>query len=253
MARELRAAFVRGLAFALVLELMLVAAILYFPSFEQNVSSLRAMAPLKALKQIVDELEQGGVFAYVAGQHFFKGCNTLGTAAAVLFGAPAVAGEAQRGTLEIWLARPVSRARLLGERFVLGALALVLPVLATSASIPWLLPLVDEQGELEPYLLAAVHQSAVLLALYGAAFLWSSASSHPQRIAFVLLFFTTFEFALYLIDQVTRYSLYRLSDIKDLVRIESQRSLDWWTVLPLLAFSAACFGLALVVFRRRVP
>jgi ABC-type transport system involved in multi-copper enzyme maturation permease subunit len=61
------------------------------------------------------------VFAYVTGQHFFKGCNTLGTAAAVLLAVGAVAGEAHRGTLEIWLARPLSRRRILSERWVQGA------------------------------------------------------------------------------------------------------------------------------------
>ena len=40
-----------------------------------------------------------GVSAYVTAQHFFKGCNTLGAACAILFAFGAIAGEAHRGTL----------------------------------------------------------------------------------------------------------------------------------------------------------
>ncbi len=109
MERTLRAYLVPALAYLLLLEAMLAAAILYWPNFEENVGALKLMAPIDMLKDMVDTLAQGGIEAYVTGQHFFKGCNTLGTASAALFAAGAVAGEVHRGTLEIWLARPFTR------------------------------------------------------------------------------------------------------------------------------------------------
>ena len=69
---ETRGAVWRGLFLTLVLELMLVPAILYWPNFEANVGKLKSLTPLPVLKQLVTSLEEGGVFAYVAGQHFFK-------------------------------------------------------------------------------------------------------------------------------------------------------------------------------------
>ena len=69
----------------IILELMLVAAILYWPNFEANVDNLRALAaPIPALSDLIDTIEDTGILGYIAGQHFFKGCNTLGAAAAVL-------------------------------------------------------------------------------------------------------------------------------------------------------------------------
>ena len=95
-------------------------------------------------KNLVGLLEVTGVEGYVIAQHFFKGCMVLGIPAAVLFSMGAVAGEVHRGSLEIWLARPLSRNRILVERWVQGALAVVIPVFATSLTIPWLLSFVDE-------------------------------------------------------------------------------------------------------------
>ena len=255
MARELRIALVRGLGFGIVLELMLAAAIFFFPNFREHIPALKAMAPLPMLRNLVGELEQGGAVAYVAGQHYFKGCNTLGTAAAVLMACGAVAGEAQRGTLEIWLARPVSRARLLAERYACGALGLVLPVFLTSASVPWLLVQagVDEQISQGFLFLASAHQAAFLLALYSLSFLLSTLGSNPTGIAFALLFASTFEFALYLVERLTHTSIFRLTDIDDFGRIYLRGELDASICVPLVLFSAACLLASYLAFRRRVP
>jgi ABC-type transport system involved in multi-copper enzyme maturation permease subunit len=250
---EARGALWRGLFLAVVLELMIVPAILYWPSFEANVGKLRSLTPLPVLKQLVSTLEEGGVFAYVAGQHFFKAANVLGAIAAVLFAMNAVAGEAQRGTLEILLARPVSRRRILTERYVQGALALSVPIFLTTLTIPWLLTFVNEPGSHPPYLLAAAHESIFLLAIYSLTFLWSCCSRRPLLIATGMLFLTILQFALYLVERATYWSLVRLADIEVLLKIQAQRELDLAIVLPLLGFSALCFALSLFAFSRRVP
>ncbi|TAJ11423.1 MAG: hypothetical protein EPO68_14475, partial [Planctomycetota bacterium] len=228
-------------------------AILFFPNFEGNIGALRAMAPLESLRSMVDQLEEGGIAAYVVGQHYFKGCNTLGTAAAVLFACGAVAGEAQRGTLEIWLARPVSRARLLVERFALGWLALFVPILASSLSVPWLLSRIDESMDVRPLVLCSVHETLLLGAFYAVAFAWSAVGRNPVRIAFVMLFLLTAEFATYLIMKVTHYSVFRLADIDDFMRLVDGAGLDPWICGSLAAVQLAALGFALWAFRRRLP
>lgn len=250
---ELRGALWRGLFLTLVLELMLVPAVLYWPQFEVNVGKLKSMTPLPVLKQLVGTLESGGVFAYVAGQHFFKGCNVLGAVAAVLFAMNAVAGEAHRGTLEIWLARPLSRARLLSERWLQGALALCLPVILTTLTIPPLLARIDIDARLAPYLWAALHQCLFLLCIYCATFLWSCAGRRPLLIAMGMLFLTILQFAIYLIEHVTHWSVIRLADIEVLMRIKARQGLEPRLALPLAGFSALCFALSHAAFRRRVP
>jgi ABC-type transport system involved in multi-copper enzyme maturation permease subunit len=253
MGREARFYALAGLAYFVVLEALLVGAILFWPDFEDNIESLRDMAPIERLRGIVDQIDAGGVAAYVTGQHFFKGCNTVGSLAAVVFAMGAVAGEAHRGTLEIWLARPVSRRRLLLERWVGGALATIVPVFVTTLTIPWLLTHVDAEVALGPLMLGAVQQSLLLLAIYSATFLWSCLASRLIPIAFGMLLFTVLQFAMYLIQGVTHWSLFRLTDIDVFARIGAAHALDPWLAGPLIAASAICVGLSLAVFARRAP
>jgi ABC-type transport system involved in multi-copper enzyme maturation permease subunit len=242
-----------GLAYFVVLELMLVAAILFWPDFEDNVDSLRDMAPVEALRGMLDQIEVGGVAAYVNGQHFFKGCNALGSLAAVIFAMGAVAGEAQRGTLEIWLARPISRRRLLIERWLGGAAATIVPVFATTLTVPGLIERVDAEIAFGPLMLGATHESLLLLAIYSVTFLWSCLSSRPVVIAFAMLLFVVAEFATYMIMVVTHASLFRLSDIEVFARIGATHALDWRICFPLAATSAILLVASLAVFERRTP
>jgi ABC-2 type transport system permease protein len=253
MSSQTRSIVLRGLAFSVVLEVLLVPAILFWPSFRDNVASLQLMMPFKAARELLDQFAQTGAAGYICGQQFFKACNTLGTAAAVFFAAGAVAGEAHRGTLELWLSRPISRRRILLERWLSGALALVLPVFLTTATIPWLATFVDEHLPLYPLLLCAAHQSALLLAIYSATFFFSTVGSNPLGIGFAMLLFSIFQFAIYLIEKVTHFSLFRLADIPRFVEICNRGVLNPRIVLPLLFASLVFVIASLSDFERRVP
>ncbi len=249
----MRSLLLYTLLYTIVMELMLVAAVLYWPDFEQNVDALRLLAPIKSVKDIVQEIEQEGVIPYITSQQFFKGGNTLGTAAAVLFAVGAVAGEAHRGTLELLLARPYSRLRILSERWLFGAVCCCLPVFLTSATIPWMGSWIDEDFDIVPLMLCSVHESLFLLAVYGAAFFCSTIGSNPTRIALVLLFVSTFQFAIYFIEVVTKWSLYRLADLKDFTKIYEDYALDWTVCGPLVAAIVLSFTASYLAFRRRLP
>ena len=248
-----RALLLRALAFAVVLETLLVPAILFWPNFRENLDSLRGMMPFKAARDMLDQFGQAGAAGYVCGQQFFKACNTLGTTAAVLLAAGAIAGEAHRGTLELWLSRPISRRQLLLERWAGGALAVVIPVFLTSSTIPWLLTFVDEKLSLGAMLLCAAHQSALLLAVYSVTFFFSTVGSNPLGIGFGMLLFSIFQFAIYLIEKVTHYSMFRLADIPRFISICETGRLDWMVVGPLVLTSALFVGASLIAFERRVP
>jgi len=245
-----------SLAYFVILEVMLVGAVLFWPSFSTNLPAIQLMASAySVVSDLVAAIDDKGARAYVIGQHFFKGCSTLGTAAAVLFAAPAVAGEAHRGTLELWLARPFSRTRLLFERYAAGAVALIVPVFLTTLTIPSLCAYVGE-AQPQPYgpwLLAAVHQALFLLAIYSTTFLVSSVGSHPTKIALAMLFLTTFEFSIYMIKVVTHWSLFRLCDLRKLLDVVERGALDVRVVGPLCAWSVFCIVAARTALLRRSP
>jgi len=118
MGRDARACLGRLLVLAFLLELMLVPAVLYWPIFEENVAFAKNLVPFLKGKDVLGMVEVTGFSGYVIAQHFMKGCLFGGVLGAVLFSMNAVAGEARRGTLEIWLARPLSRRRILLERWI---------------------------------------------------------------------------------------------------------------------------------------
>jgi len=242
-----------SLALTVILELMLVAAIRFFPNFEEHFETLRILAGISSLQGIMTQIEEGGVVGYVVAQHFFKGCNTLGTAAAVLFAVGAVAGEVHRGTFELWLARPFTRSRILAERFATGALAVVLPIFLTSATIPALCAGIGEQVLMRPMMLCALQQSAFLLAIYAVTFCFSALGSNPTRIALSMLFCSTFSFAIYMIEIVTHYSIYRLTDVEVFLRIATDERLPWGKLGSLLAATALFYAGAYAALRRRGP
>jgi len=253
MNREIRLSLVRALAASLVLEAMLVAAILFWPDFQANIPAILKMVPGKILGGFVDAIVRGGAPAYVVLQHLFKGCHMIGGATAILFASGAVAGEAHRGTMELWLARPVTRRRLLVERYVLGAAAVAIPVFVTSATIPWLCGIVHEKVALPPFLLGSVHESIFLLTIYSATFLFSTLAGRPGPIAFGMLLFLALQFAFYLVMEATHFSIFRFADLEDFLAILATGSLEWKTLFPLLLFSAACLAASLRIFARRVP
>lgn len=253
MERTLRAYWLPTLAYFFLLEAMLAAALLYWPNFEENVGSLKALAPIDMLKDMVDELAQGGIEAYVVGQHFFKGCNTLGTAAAVVFAAGAVAGEVHRGTFELWISRPFSRRRLLLERWAAGALSLTVPVFLTTLTVPPLLAMVDAEVALGPLLLCAAHQSLLLLVFYALTFFLSTLFDNPMAIALSVLFGTTLCFAIYLVKVITHWSIYRLADIEVFMKVLERGELDLTQNLGMAAAVAILLLASLATFARKVP
>jgi ABC-type transport system involved in multi-copper enzyme maturation permease subunit len=243
----------RTLGFFAVLEGILIPAILYWPDFEQNIGAFKKIVPFLKGKNLVGLLEVTGVEGYVIAQHFFKGCMVLGIPAAVLFSMGAVAGEVHRGSLEIWLARPLSRNRILVERWVQGALAVVIPVFATSLTIPWLLSFVDESLPYDLMLLSSVHAAALLLATYSATFLFSTVGRRPVLIAFAMLSFMMAQAAVYIVETITRWSVFRLVDIPEYLKIFETGTLDGSSLLPLYGASLLFLVLSLAAFARRVP
>lgn len=254
MSRDAKSYLLRGAFFCLVLEAMLVPAIIWWPSFAKNISAIKSLAsPMPFLRDSVNLVGETGVAGYVVLQHFFKAGNTLGVTAAVLLAMGAIAGEAHRGTLEMWLARPVTRTRLMTERYVMGLLALVLPVFLTSCTIPWLLGYVDETMRYGTLLLCSVHQSLFLAGVYGMTFFLSAIGSEPYRIAFFMLFLSIFEFAIYLVKTITHYSLFRLVDIETMVQITIRDSLLWHVEALFAGTVVAFYAASLWALKRRVP
>jgi ABC-type transport system involved in multi-copper enzyme maturation permease subunit len=247
--------WLRALGLCVVLTTALGLAVAYFPTYAENLGEIKKLAPLKVLQNMLSELEAGGVWAYMAGQHLFKGCNTIGCVAAVIFGAFAIAGESDRRTMEIVLARPFSRRRILLMRYASGALAVAIPVFLTTFAINPLMAWfkIDAQFSAQLLGLAALHQSLFLLAVFSLSFLCSALSHRPGRIAGVILALGMVQFSLYLVEKATAWSVFRLSDIWRFQYIEEHMRLEGRVVWPMAGFCLLCLFAAERAFVRRQP
>ena len=220
MARDVKYYLIYGFFLFVILEGLLYSAIYWWPSFAENMGAMKTLAaPLPILRDQMNLIDKLGAPAYVAGQHFFKGCNILGSTAGVLFAANAIAGEAHRGTLEVWLARPVSRLRLYTERYVLGWLAVGIPVFLTSMTVPALLETVGTSMSYGDLVRCSLYQALFLGAIFSGTYMLSSCGSLPLKIAFVMLFFCIAEFAIYMVKTITHYSIFRWADIQSFASI----------------------------------
>ena len=254
LSRDARNYLLFGTMLFVVLEALLAVAIIWWPSFAENTGALKRLAaPLPMLADQLNLIDMIGVPAYVVAQHFFKGCNTLGAAAAVLLAMNAVAGEAQRGTMELWLSRPVTRRRLFTERYLGGLAAVCVPVMLTTLTIPALLTLVDETMGYGHLILCALHQCLFLGALYSLTLWLSALGSQPLKIGFVMMFACIGEFALYMVKTLTHYSVFRLVDIEAFARVLSTSALDPVLSGSLLAVNVVAYLGGLVALERRVP
>ena len=243
-----------ALGYFVILEAMLVAAVLYWPEFDQNRGAIRVlMSSIPAASEILDQMESAGSYGYVAMQHFFKGCNTLGSAGAILFASGAIAGEAHRGTLEILLARPIPRWRTLLERYLAGFAAFAVPIVVSSLTIPWLCTFVDTEIALSTVLLGSLHEVAFLSVVHAVTFFLSVRGDNPIRIALTVIFGALLSFALYFVKTVSSYSPFRLTDVDEFLRIKDTQTLDPTRAVPLLAITLCFYVAAHRSFQRRLP
>ena len=72
MERTLRSYLVPSLLYALLLEAMIAAAIIYWPDFEENIDTYGDILPFESVRKMVESISDTGVAAYVNLQHFYK-------------------------------------------------------------------------------------------------------------------------------------------------------------------------------------
>ena len=70
--------------YVVVLEVALVAAILYWPRFRDNTPVIAKLVPFESLQTLLEAVEIEGYWPYLAIQQWFKGCSRFGLAAAAL-------------------------------------------------------------------------------------------------------------------------------------------------------------------------
>jgi len=207
----------------LLLELMLVGAILYWPDLARDLArkagALEALMPAEFLKRMVRDWASDdsdvAYRAYIATQQFFKGINVCGIAIAVLLGTGIISRERETGTLEMLLSRPISRARVLWSKTWVVALCVVVPIYLSSLSViplSAILPGINSNIPAPVLLEASTHASLFVLMFLAATVLLSTFMRTQVAVAFTIGGFVIAQVGIYFIQVIRVGSVFMLSD-----------------------------------------
>mgnify|MGYP002783808661 FL=1 len=257
-----------ALAYLLILEALCVPVLLWWPDIYADLqrSSLFRSLPLDFAKRIfegITDKDEGIAYRnWVAVMLFFRSCNLVGTAAAVLFGTGLFARERENQTFEFLLSRPIARGAILWQKLWPAALCTVLPLFVVNASALYWSTHIGEQLPVAELFLATAH-AAVFLLFVLTLTAWASLRLRVQaHVAAAVGAFLVLQIGVYLTQRIRGFSLFRLVDFEWYVPVLAGNT-PWWQMLDpfhrhgftswLLLATAACLVLAWRDLRRAAP
>jgi ABC-2 type transport system permease protein len=203
-----------ALGYTGILGAALTAATLYWPNLrDAGILTLVQYLPFEPLKEFAEGFEREGFWAYFAVQHLFRGAGMFGVAAAGLMGSGIVAREVDNRTAELLLSRPISRSRILMERWFAGAVLLLVPLLATTCLAAYLAPQVEEVLDIKTALAATVFAWLFPLAAFSITMFFSTLFSNQIKAAILVLGVSILQMAFYLIPELWNYSIFNIIDL----------------------------------------
>ena len=210
-------------AYLLVLELELVIAIVYWPELRDVLAEISKLGFLQYLGRLIpfDFLKEPFLTlvvpdtryaAYTTLHHFFKNVNVIGIGAAMLLGTFVIVRERENGTLEALLSLPVSRGRILAEKTAVIALGLAAGIFLSSLSLVLISPWVGEEIGVLPLVLSSIHATITVYFFLGLTLLASTFFRTQAHVAFAVGVFIVLEFAIYFVQVIRDWSLFKFCD-----------------------------------------
>lgn len=248
----------RGAAawFGLGMALYTLAMLLYFPSIQRSVASIKAMLEAnRALMQAFGVTDIGTFSGYLGSYILNIMWPLIIGGFAITVGTALVAKEVDSGTIECWLALPASRIALLGAKLVALAVMSAAVVGATVAAIVLGALLVHETLSVAGMLAMGVVMVAFILAIGGASSLISVISTDRGRAAGIAAGLMVGSYLAWMIAGLSS-SWSWLKNVSIFTAYDPQTALETGTVrlLPLailLGIGLLCAVAALAAFRRR--
>lgn len=241
-------------AYTAVLVANLVATVLAYPTFKSNITAIVNLIPNFAtfLKAVLTGAGGDKFAVFVALNHFFKGANVIGPAAAIILALGTIVREVEIGTIGLLLSRPISRTRILLSFAITHLLELTLPLFLVAMMTPWLCEhLIDETVPLAPLLYASLHASVFIAMVYAFALLLAVVLVEQLRLAAIAGGLCIVSFMLYFVNQTLPWSIYVLSSVPMYVDLASGKAMPWGAFAVCAGATFTLLTTAIVVFRRK--
>ena len=239
-----------ALGYFVILEGALVAAILYWPRFRDNMPAIAKLVPFDAIQDLLKAMEHAGFWPYLAVQQWFKGCSLFGVGAIAFIGSGIIAREADQRTAEFLFSRPLSRRRVLYTRHALVCVLTLGPVVLSSLSAVWLSRLVGEHVGWGELLASTLYMCLFLWSLICLTTLVSAWAVHQLTAGAVVVGVALVSFAMFLVQGLGWLSPFSLIDVRVFMAIHDGQW-PWWPSIALLVASFVMLMLADIRLQRR--
>ncbi len=232
--------------------------VVIYPEFGDTFASMMFNTPIMKLfmGQFAPDLMNSSSLDAFLGMEFFAWFGILAGFFPLIFASETIAGETEKGTMDILLAQPISRSRLLLGKF--AAIVILLAVLCIAcftimvAAVALYLP---QSPSIFGYACTFLNGYLLLLVITAFGFLCSALvgsqrASLSVSITVVILFFIFYEglSAFKIAPWFTRLIPFHYANpIKTL----ANSHIYWGDNLMLTFMTAICLSLALIVFQRK--
>lgn len=238
------------LVFTIFMSAVSVAQVFFWPDMERIFPLILEQIP-EPLKWVASGIATGGFIFYTVTQQFMKNIGFFGSAMAILLGASAIAREKEAGTLELLLAQPLSRTRVLTEKFLFNAAALAVPVILSSVLIYPPALYIGAEIDLPALVVASVYCYLILLVVFALTFALGVIVDEQIRLITIGLAVCIGMTILVIFKATRHFSLYGYMDVETLEAILTAGRVPYWEMLIFALLSAGLFVLAVFMFRKR--
>jgi ABC-2 type transport system permease protein len=250
LAKLIRDEWIKVLAFTILMSMVSVVQVLFWPNVKRLIPLVVDQMP-DFFKGLVGGIATEGFVFYIITQQLIKNVVIFGSGLAILLGASAVAREREAGTLELLLAQPISRARVLAEKFTFSALSLAIPVLVSSM-LAWPAAFfVDEAVDPIPLLVASLYCYLVLLVIFAFTFALGVVIDEQMKVLSASLGACIVMMLLVIFEQTKPFSIYGYIYPEVLRPIFVAGSVPYALAFSMAAIGALLFWLSLLMFRKR--
>ena len=246
----IRDEWVKVLSFTVLMSAISIVQVVFWPNIEKVMPAIADAMP-DIFKGMFGGIATEGFYFYIITQQLMKSIGIFGTGLAIMLGASAVARELESGTMELLLAQPISRTRVLVEKFFFNGIMLLIPFVLSTMLIWPTAPLIGESIDATALLVGSLYTYSVLLVVYAFTFMLGTMIDEQMKVMSISLGACIVMMLLFIFEETAPFSLFHYLDIDVLRPIFTVGRIPWRMGLVFLALSGGLFGVAWFRFRKR--
>jgi ABC-2 type transport system permease protein len=238
---------------------LLLLYIAFFPTVQQSateVSQLVKSLPESLVKTFGLDAQSFITFeGFIAGKHYSLVWPVLLIALVVSFGGSFLAGEIEKGTIELLLSQPVSRLKIFFGKFFAGIANLLIFIVASVLAVFPLAKTYNINYKSEAFLKLALIGFIFGLAIFGLSMFFSAIFSEKSKVTFSVVGILITMYVLNIVaglkeslDKLKYFSFFHYFNASEVLVYNKINHWAWWVFLGTFLISTI---LALIWFQKK--